>query len=198
MGVSHLAQRRPPRAAPLAVASAARPLAQPVTMVSAVHLAVRRQLEEPAMDEATFWSLIDRFDWSKDEDDDIIEPAVVALALLPDSQIADFQQILARKLYALDGRAWARNSGESWWGEPDRLSVDGFLYARCLVVANGREFYEAVLADPTAMPKDADFEPLLMLAADAYDRKTGLEWDDLDDTEVSYETFSNEAGWPAL
>jgi hypothetical protein len=198
MGVSHFAQRRPPRAAPLAVASAARPLAQPVTMVSAVHLAVRRQLEEPAMDEATFWSLIDRFDWSKDEDDDIIEPAVLALALLPDSQIADFQQILARKLYALDGRAWARNSGESWWGEPDRLSVDGFLYARCLVVANGREFYEAVLADPTAMPKDADFEPLLMLAADAYDRKTGLEWDDLDDTEVSYETFSNEAGWPAL
>jgi len=37
------------------------------------------------MDEATFWSLIDRFDWSKDEDDDaIIEPAVVALALLPE------------------------------------------------------------------------------------------------------------------
>ena len=150
------------------------------------------------MDEATFWSLIDRFDWSKEEDDDIIEPAVVALALLPDSQIADFQEILARKLYALDGRAWARNSGESWWGEPDRLSVDGFLYARCLVVANGREFYEAVLADPAAMPKDADFEPLLRLAADAYDRKTGLEWDELDDTEVSYETFSNEAGWPPI
>src|SRR6185369_16527990 len=54
------------------------------------------------MDEATFWSLIDRFDWSKEEDDDIIEPAVLALALLPDSQILDFQQILARKLYALD------------------------------------------------------------------------------------------------
>ena len=65
------------------------------------------------MDEATFWSLIDRFDWSKEEDDDIIEPAVVALALLPDSQIADFQEILARKLYALDGRAWARNSGSA-------------------------------------------------------------------------------------
>jgi hypothetical protein len=151
------------------------------------------------MDEATFWSLIDRFDWSKDEDDDIIEPAVVALALLPDSQIADFQQILARKLYALDGRAWAREGGELvWWGEPDRLSVDAFLYARALVVANGREFYEAVLADPSTMPKDADFEPLLMLAADAYDRKTGLEWDELDETEVSYETFSNAAGWPPL
>ena len=151
------------------------------------------------MDEATFWSLIDRFDWSKEEDDDIIEPAVVALALLPDSQIAGFQQILARKLYALDGRAWARESGELiWFGEPDRLSVDGFLYARALVVANGKEFYDAVLADPATMPKDADFEAILMLAADAYDRKTGLEWEELDDTDVSYETFSNEAGWPPL
>ena len=151
------------------------------------------------MDDATFWGLIDRFDWSKEEDDDIIEPAVMALALLPDSQIADFQQILARKLYALDGRAWARESGELiWFGEPDRVAVDGFLYARCLVVANGREFYEAVLADPTTMPKDADFEAILMLAADAYDRKTGLTWDELDETDVSYETFSNEAGWPAI
>ena len=138
------------------------------------------------MDEATFWSLIDRFDWSKDEDDGIIEPAVVALALLPDSQIAGFQQMLARKLYALDGRAWARESGQLiWFGEPDRLSVDGFLYARALVVANGREFYEAVLADPSTMPKDSDFEAILMLAADAYDRKTGLEWEELDDTDVS-------------
>ena len=151
------------------------------------------------MDDDTFWSLIDRFDWSKDEDDDIIEPAVVALALLPDSQIADFQQILARKLHALDGRAWARESGsEIWLGEPDRVAVDAFLYARALVVANGREFYEAVKADPTTMPKDSDFEAILMLAADAYDRKTGLEWEELDDTEVSYETFANEAGWPPI
>jgi hypothetical protein len=151
------------------------------------------------MDETTFWSLIDRFDWSKEEDDDIIEPAVLALALLPDSQIADFQQILARKLYALDGRAWARESGEQiWFGEPDRVAVDSFLYARCLVVANGREFYDAVKADPATMPKDADFEAILMLAADAYDRKTGLVWEELDETDVSYETFSNEAGWPVI
>jgi len=156
-------------------------------------------MEEAAMDEATFWNLIDRFDWSKDEDDDIIEPAVVALALLPDSQIAGFQQMLARTLYNLDGRAWARESGEQiWYGEPDRLSPDGFLYARCLVVANGREFYDAVRADPTTMPTDADFEAILELAADAYDRKTGLVWEELDETDVSYETFSNEAGWPAI
>jgi hypothetical protein len=157
------------------------------------------RMEGTRMDDTMFWSLIDRFDWSKEEDDDIIEPAVMAIALLPDSQIAEFQQILARKLYALDGRAWARESGELiWFGDPDRVAVDGFLYARCLVVANGREFYDAVVVDPTTMPKDADFEAILMLAADAYDRKTGLVWDELDETDVSYETFSNEAGWPAI
>jgi hypothetical protein len=157
------------------------------------------RMEGTGMDDTMFWSLIDRFDWSKEEDDDIIEPAVMALALLPDSKIAEFQQILARKLYALDGRAWARESGELiWFGDPDRVAVDGFLYARCLVVANGKEFYDAVVADPTTMPKDADFEAILMLAADAYDRKTGLVWDELDETDVSYETFSNEAGWPAI
>src|SRR4029453_12624579 len=100
------------------------------------------------------------------DDDAIIEPAVLALALLPDSQIAGFQQVLARKLYALDGRAWARESGpEIWFGDPDRVAVDGFLYARCLVVANGREFYDSVLADPTTMPKGADFREILILGA---------------------------------
>ena len=60
----------------------------------------------------------------------------------------------------------------------------------------GREVYEAVRADPARMLKNAAFEALLYVAATAYERKTGLEWDDLDDTEVSYETFSNEGGWP--
>ena len=70
------------------------------------------------MDDSEFWGLIDKLDWSKDDDDAIIEPAVVALALMPDSQIADFQQILARKLHALDGRAWARESGPEIWLRP--------------------------------------------------------------------------------
>jgi hypothetical protein len=114
-----------------------------------------------------------------------------------DAEIGSFQEILAQKLYDLDGRAWARESGpEIWLGEPDQLSVDAFLYARCAVVARGRDIYSGVRADPTRMPKDAEFESLLYVASTAYERKTGLEWDDLDDTEMSYETFSNEAGWP--
>ncbi|HEV8545692.1 MAG TPA: DUF4240 domain-containing protein [Candidatus Limnocylindrales bacterium] len=150
------------------------------------------------MDETTFWDLIAKLDWSREGDDEnVVEPVVTALAALPDSAIAAFQNNLASKLYALDGRAWARKSGSGiWWGEPDKLSVDGFLYARLAVVANGRAFYQSVLGDPTAMPKDVEFESLLYVASKAYERKTGLDDDGgLDMTDVSFETFSNEDGW---
>jgi hypothetical protein len=150
------------------------------------------------MDDGTFWDLIAKLDWRDEDDDDaVVEPLVRALALLPDAEIGSFQEILAQKLYDLDGRAWARESGPGvWLGEPDQVSADAFLYARCAVVAAGQDSYAGVRADPTRMPKDAEFESLLYVASTAYERKTGLEWDDLDDTEVSYETFSNEAGWP--
>ena len=152
------------------------------------------------MDDGAFWDLIAKLDWRDEADDDaIVEPLVRALALLPDAEIGSFQEILAKKLYDLDGRAWARESGdEVWFGDPDRLSVDGFLYARAAVVARGRETYDAIRADATQTPRNAAFEALLYVAATAYERKTGLEWEDLDDTEVSYETFSNEAGWPKI
>jgi uncharacterized protein DUF4240 len=152
------------------------------------------------VDDATFWGLIDLLDWRHDGDDDrVLKPVVDRLASLPDAEIGSFHEILAQKLYDLDGRAWARESGtDIWWGEPDRLSVDGFLYARSAVVARGVATYDAIRIDPTLMPKNAEFESLLYVAASAYERKTGLEWEDLDDTEVSYETFSNEAGWPKI
>jgi hypothetical protein len=152
------------------------------------------------VDEAGFWDVIGLLDWRHDGDDErVVKPAVDRLASLADAEIGSFHEILAQKLFDLDGRAWARESGgDIWWGDPDRLSVDGFLYARSAVVARGRALFDAVEADPASMPKNAEFEALLYVAANAYERKTGLEWDDLDDTEVSYETFSNEAGWPAL
>jgi hypothetical protein len=150
------------------------------------------------VDDGTFWGLIEKLDWGHEDDEDaVVEPLVRALALLPDAEIGGFQETLAQKLYDLDGRAWAEHSGgEIWLGEPDQVSVDAFLYARCAVVARGQDAYGAVRADPTQMPKNAEFETLLYVASTAYERKTGLEWDDLDDTDVSYETFSNEAGWP--
>jgi len=150
------------------------------------------------VDDGTCWGLIDLLDWRHDGDDErVLKPLVDRLASMADAEIGSFHEILAQKLYELDGRAWARESGpDIWWGDRDRLSVDGFLYSRSAVVARGRTIYDAVRADPTRMPKNAGFETLLYVAANAYERKTGLEFDELDDTELSYETFSNEAGWP--
>ena len=116
-----------------------------------------------------------------------------ALAGLPDAAIVDFEETLARKLYALDGRAWARESGSIWRGEPNRISEDEFLYARCAVVANGQGSYEAVLATPSLMPKDLEFESLLYVAGTAFERRTHQPLDA--ETKVSWETFSNRDGW---
>jgi hypothetical protein len=60
-------------------------------------------------------------------------------------------------------------------------------------VANGREYFELVLRDPSRIPKDMEFESLLYVARNAYERKTRKEWDFA--SAVSYETFANEAGW---
>ncbi len=61
------------------------------------------------------------------------------------------------------------------------------------MLVNGRETYEAAVKDPTIMFQDAEFEALLSLAGEAYERKTGRELSIT--TDVSYESFSNKAGW---
>lgn len=149
------------------------------------------------MDADEFWGLIARLDWGHGGDDDrVVEPVIDSLAAMPREKIAGFQDLLAHKLHALDGRVWAKESGDRiWWGEPASLSVDGFLYARCKVVANGRAFYDKVLADPASMPKDMEFEVLLYVARWADERQNGAS--EGFRTSVSFETFANAAGWPA-
>jgi hypothetical protein len=99
---------------------------------------------------------------------------------------------LSEKLWYLDTKQHA----QVFLDDPEEegyLSVDDFLYARCTVVANGREYYEAVLADPSQMPVDFTFEPLLSVAMTAYKRKTGKQFMAL--PAFNYETYSNKKGW---
>lgn len=147
------------------------------------------------MNDSTFWRLLDELDWNEHGNDDrVVAPVVRALTRLPLKEIESFQQILARKLHALDGRAWAREIGSGWWGGTTPVSVDEFLYARCAALTNGREQYEALLSDPKQMPKDLEFESLLYIAPKAWEAKTGREWNLV--TDVSFETYANRAGWP--
>jgi hypothetical protein len=149
------------------------------------------------MDEAAFWSIIDQFDWDNTGDDGaVLRPALNALSSMSPEVIAAFEQILAAKLYALDTREHARwrYRGQS---DPDNgddyVSSDDFLYSRCVIVANGRKFFEDVLADPSKFPAEMEFESLLYLAKQAYELRTGQSLDI--EHNLSWESFSNADGW---
>lgn len=148
------------------------------------------------MSEEHFWHIVSLLAWDHVGDDDaVVLPVVTALAAGSDADIISFQDTLAQKLFRLDGMSFARHIGRgSFTGGDEHFSPDEFLYIRCCVVANGREVYERVLNDPHEMPKEAEFEPLLYIAPDAYKLKTGgAQFSHK--TPVSYETFSNKEQW---
>jgi hypothetical protein len=153
------------------------------------------QKPKKMMSEEDFWSIIDQLDWRYEGDDNkVLAPAVKALAAKSKTEIRRFEERLAFLLYQLDTKAHASNIGEhSYDPETNYVSADEFLYARCVVVANGRQFFETVLKNSAKMPKDMEFESLLGLAPTAYESKTG---DDFEySTGCSYESFSNSVGW---
>jgi hypothetical protein len=112
--------------------------------------------------------------------------------------IESAEDILAEKLHAIDTREHCRHCYRSEL-DPDNgdhyISADDFLYSRCVVVARGRLFYEVVLQRPSRMPRGVQFEDLLFLAAHAYERKTGEDFDHI--SPVTWESFSNDSGWQA-
>ncbi|MBM7837084.1 hypothetical protein JOC54_000315 [Alkalihalobacillus xiaoxiensis] len=65
---------------------------------------------------------------------------------MKEKQIKQFEEALAQKLYKLDTEKHARAIGEAAYiDEETFISPDFFLYARCLVVVQGKEFYEYVV-----------------------------------------------------
>lgn len=152
------------------------------------------------MDEQEFWAIIAMLDWNETGDDDaVIDPAVDYLSGKVDDEICQFYEILAMLLYEIDGLVWAENMGNAPIIDGDPYySPDGFLYARCCVIANGENFYNDVKENPNHMPRDMEFEALLHLADAAWERKHGGDPDYEEffcETEYSMETFSNEEQW---
>jgi hypothetical protein len=142
------------------------------------------------LSEPDFWVLISQLDWAKSDHESVIEPLVSALAQMPVANIYQFQDLLSEKLWKLDARAYAAVFTPD---DDDFLSVDDFLYARCGVVANGKDFFQKVLDTPSEMPLDITFSPLLRIAKKAYERKTGKKMTIV--PAHNYETYSNEQGW---
>jgi hypothetical protein len=138
-----------------------------------------------------FWQIIHAFDWSKKDAQEIMATAVDQLVALPIMNIYLFADKLSEKLFQLDtrahGNAYLANEGD------DYLSVDDFLYIRCAVVAEGKTYFEQVLANPLEFPDGISFEPLLSLSKKAYEKKTGRKFEYY--PVISYETYSNKEAW---
>jgi hypothetical protein len=147
------------------------------------------------LNEAEFWKIISKLDWRHSGDDQkVLESAVVHLASKSNKYIESFQEMLSEFLFKLDGVAYAQNIGdESYVGKESYFSVDSFLYARCVVIANGKDYYYKVLNDPLEMPKDLEFEMILYLAPTAYRKKNNRELDLL--LKFDFETYSNKEQW---
>jgi len=166
-------------------------------------------------EEARFWSLIEdawatqsadanaaRKALAKRDDDDDDEPDIEVLeeALdgmlgslravftnedFPQKELVAMDRVLERKLYAIDTQAIQ---------EVTDGSDDGFLYARGFIVAMGKTFYQAVLANPEVAICDAECEELCYLPAHCHEERFGV-WPETG-SDISRESCSNGAGWP--
>jgi hypothetical protein len=146
-----------------------------------------------SLNEQDFWGIIDLLDWEAKTDEAIVRPAVEKLAQLDARSIYSFADLLSEKLYRLDQKEYALHIGEDAWQPDAYFSVDNFLYARACVIANGKNYYEKVLAKPEAMPKDLTFESLLYVPSEAFELKTGKPYDYIPAYPI--ETYSNKQGW---
>lgn len=147
------------------------------------------------MKEVVFWTLISMLNWGTTGDDDaVIKPLVNSLSELSIEEIYAFEEILTEKLHTLDAEKYAREiGGHGYVNDEQYFSVDVFLYSRCVIVANGKELYENILKYPKDFPKDMEFEALLTISQEAYEKKTNKKWEYV--TKLSYETYSNKSGW---
>ncbi|MDC7783404.1 MULTISPECIES: DUF4240 domain-containing protein [Priestia] len=146
------------------------------------------------IDDQVFWSIISLLDWGKEDEEAIVEAAIKELSTLTVWQIRHFEEALSYKLFLLDTEEHAKEIGEYCFSQQDQqFSPDLFLYARCAVVARGKEVFEDILSNPSKMLKDTEFEILLSLSSEAYYVKKGKEFDY--ESGCSYETFSNKEGW---
>ncbi len=141
-----------------------------------------------------FWAVIDLLDFFQLGDDDkVINPAVNYLSSQKVEKIYGFANMLAQKLYKLDGYEFAKAIGDMALVDNEPFLASYFLKVRCCAVANGKDYYEKVLKNPDLMPKNLEFSAILKIAEKAYFKQTG-ETLHLK-TKYPIATFANKKGW---
>ncbi|GAB0105180.1 hypothetical protein JMUB6875_41580 [Nocardia sp. JMUB6875] len=99
-------------------------------------------------------------------------------------ELTVLDRVLERKLYDID-RADIQQVTDG--------SDDGFLYCRGFIVAMGRDFYDAVMADPAVAVLDGECEAMCYLFANLHNDHFGVFPDT--GSGISRESASNHAGW---
>ncbi len=142
-----------------------------------------------------FWAVIDLLDFDYlGNDDKVIEPAVKYLKNETLEKIYGFENMLAQKLFKLDGIDFAKAIGSFAYNSNQPFVKSWFLKSRCCTIANGKDFYEKTLQNPQLMPKDLEFSAITNIAPKAYYQKTG----DVLNLKTKYDkqTFANKQAWP--
>lgn len=129
------------------------------------------------MNDELFWKLIKQSKRGTDDCEEQAEKLEVLLAKLAAEEIIVFDELLAKR----------RNEAYRWdlWAVAYIInggcSDDGFEYFRCWLIAQGKEFFEAVLLNPEHVSKkvklgdEPECEDLLYVAVKAYESKTNQE-----------------------
>jgi Protein of unknown function (DUF4240) len=117
--------------------------------------------------------------------DDFISALRERLEWLSADKLLAFDRILERKLYDID-RAEIQKHTDG--------SDDGFLYARGFIVAAGKDYHDAVNANPVIAMMDLECEDMCYRPWHLYREKFG----EIPSSDISRESCSNKAGWPGL
>ncbi|MFD3746723.1 DUF4240 domain-containing protein [Nocardia sp. NPDC058633] len=100
------------------------------------------------------------------------------------AELTALDRVAERALYDIDRAELQAITGGS---------DDGFLYARGFIVAMGRDYYDAVDADPRAASTDADCQRMCYFFAHLHNERFG-EFPKTG-SGISRESASNPAGW---
>ena len=130
-----------------------------------------------------FWGIIEQAGESVETYDEQANNITELLETLEPKEIISFHEQLYLRLY--EAYRW------DLWAVADIIygggcSDDAFEDFRCWLIAQGRNFFEAVLQAPEKAAErvkdgeDVDFEPLLAIALYAYETRTGQEMPLLD------------------
>jgi hypothetical protein len=163
------------------------------------HASAVRRTEKLAMDQDVFWELIATLNGKvTDRSLRMLKREMTDLTL---DQLQAFDARLTLALHELDTAKTA-----NWYAENDPVSeklqyfsYDGFLYDRAATVAAGRKAFEeaaasdALVLDPTG---DGAAEGLLYVVIDLAEVH-GIDWYEVAEVPLSYETASNIPEWPA-